>query len=298
MSAPQALRLAGGRLAGLAWGEEGAPPWLALHGWLDNAASFSRLAPLLAERLGVRVVAIDFAGHGQSHHSPGDYAIWDYCDDVLDAADELGLETVTLLAHSMGAGVACLTAAALPERVARLALIDGLGSVTTPAGEAPRQLRRGLLGHRRPPSGGASYADQEEAVAARVKGGATPVDAGTIRPVVARNLGALPDGRLGWRTDPHLVRPSPVRLTPEQVVAFLAGIECPVLLVEGETGILGEKEAARVARNALSGLERRVLPGGHHLHLEPDAVAAVADAIGAWASRDAGRSEKRGEAGE
>lgn len=297
MSAPQPLRLAEGRLAALAWGEEGAPLWLALHGWLDNAASFSRLAPLLVERLGIRVVAIDFSGHGHSAHTPGDYAIWDYCDDVLDAAEALGSPRPTLLAHSMGAGVACLTAAALPERVARLALVDGLASVTTPADETPQQLRRGLLGHRRLPSRGARYADEEEAVMARVKGGATAVDAATIRAVVARNLATLPDGHLGWRSDPRLVRPSPVRLTPEQVVACLAGIECPALLIEGETGILGEKAAARVARNALPGLERRVLPGGHHLHLEPGAVAAVADAIGAWASRDIGQPDRRGGAG-
>ncbi|MDY7115699.1 alpha/beta fold hydrolase [Halomonas sp. SSL-5] len=296
MTSPEPLRLAEGRLAALAWGDPKAPTWLALHGWLDNAASFSRLAPLLVERLGIRVVAIDFAGHGHSAHSPGDYAIWDYCDDVLDATETLGCPRPTLLAHSMGAAVACLTAAALPERVARLALVDGLGSVTTPALEAPRQLRRGLLGHRRPPSRGARYADEEEAVAARVKGGATPVDATTIRPVVARNLATLPDGRLGWRSDPHLVRPSPVRLTPEQVVSCLAAIDCPALLIEGETGILGEKEAARVARAALPGLERRVLPGGHHLHLEPDALAAVVDTIGAWASRDIGQPHRRGEA--
>nr|WP_298250854.1 alpha/beta hydrolase [uncultured Halomonas sp.] len=286
MTSPQALSLAEGRLSGLAWGEAGAPLWLALHGWLDNAASFSRLAPVLARQLGVRVVAIDFAGHGHSRHTPGDYAIWDYADDVLDAADSLGSTRPTLLAHSMGAGVACLLAAALPERVARLALIDGLGSVTTPAAEAPRQLRRGLLGHRRSPSRSARYADEEAAVAARVRGGATPVDAETIRPVVARNLKALEDGSLGWRTDPHLMRPSPVRLTPEQVLACLAEIECPTLLVEGQTGILGEGEPARRARAALAGLERRVLPGGHHLHLEPEAISAVAETIGGWAGGD------------
>ncbi|WP_299236115.1 alpha/beta hydrolase [uncultured Halomonas sp.] len=282
MTSPQILSLAEGRLAGLAWGEPEAPLWLALHGWLDNAASFSRLAPVLASQLGVRIVAIDFAGHGHSWHTPGDYAIWDYCDDVLDAADALGATRPTLLAHSMGAGVACLLAAALPERVARLALIDGLGAVTTAAEEAPRQLRRGLLGHRRSPSRPARYADEEEAVLARVKGGATPVRAEAIRPVVLRNLEESEDGRLGWRTDPRLARPSPVRLTPEQVMACLAEIACPTLLIEGEDGILGETERARSARAALPGLERRVLTGGHHLHLEPEAVSAVAETIASW----------------
>ena len=287
---PVELRLAEGRLAALAWGEEGAPTWLALHGWLDNAASFSRLAPRLVARLGIRVVALDIGGHGHSAHlasashapGPGDYALWDYCHDVLDAADDLGLERLTLLAHSMGAGVACLTAAALPERLARLVLIDGLGALTTEAERAPDQLRRGLLAHRRAASPAPHYPDRETAVAARVAGGATPIDADTAAPLVARNLMALENGRVGLRTDSRLVRPSPVRFCPEQVQACLGAIRCPTLLLEGETGILGERERACAARAALPGLTRRVLPGGHHLHLETAAVDEVAESIGAW----------------
>ncbi|MGJ7458055.1 alpha/beta fold hydrolase [Halomonas sp. MA07-2] len=292
MIGPCELRLADDRLAALAWGEAGAPTWLALHGWLDNAASFSRLAPRLVERMGIRVVALDFAGHGHSAHSPGDYALWDYCHDVLDVADELGLPRLALLAHSMGAGVAGLVAAALPERLSRLVLIDGLGAVTTEAKRAPGQLRRGLLAHRRAASPAPHYPDRETAVAARVAGGATPIDADTAAPLVERNLKALEGGRVGLRTDSRLVRPSPVRFCPEQVLACLGAIRCPALLVEGEAGILGESERAAAARSTLSGLVRRVLPGGHHLHLEADAVAEVAATIAAWSEAIGHSSEE------
>ncbi|SEL92834.1 alpha/beta hydrolase [Halomonas daqiaonensis] len=282
MSGPRSLRLAGGRLAALAWGDDKAPTWLALHGWLDNAASFSRLAPRLVEALGIRVVAIDFAGHGLSRHCHGDYALWDYCHDLLDACDHLDLSQVTLLAHSMGAGVACLMAAALPERVETLVLLDGLGALTSEADEAPAQLRKGLLADRRPSSPAPRYPDSETAVAARVAGGATPIDAETAWPLVLRNLETLPDGHVQLRTDARLLRPSLVRLSPDQVGAMLATIRCPVLLVEGETGILGERARAHQARAAVKRLTRRVLPGGHHLHLEPLAVAMVTDTIVRW----------------
>ncbi|XKE46444.1 alpha/beta hydrolase [Halomonas organivorans] len=277
---PRALTLAGGRLAALAWGEPGAPAWLALHGWLDNAASFSRLAPRLVADLGIRLVALDFAGHGHSRHLPGqgDYAIWDYCHDVLDALDDLDLERAPLLGHSMGAGVACLVAAAFPERVATLTLIDGLGVLTTEADQAAAQLRKGVRAHRRPPSRPPRYPDREAAVAARVAGGATPIDAPTARPMVERNL-IDDDGHVRLRTDPRLLRPSPVRFSPEQALGLLGAIRCPVLCLEAETGILVGRTAAQAARRTIGDLRRRVLPGGHHLHLEPDRADRVAEAI-------------------
>ncbi|MCD6009465.1 MULTISPECIES: alpha/beta fold hydrolase [Halomonadaceae] len=284
MKAAEEISLADGRLAGLAWGEAGAPTWLALHGWLDNAASFSRLAPRLVEALDIRLVAIDFAGHGHSARYPAgvDYAIWDYTHDVLDTLASLGLERATLLGHSMGAGVACLVAAAMPERVERLVLIDGLGTLTTPSEDTAAQLRKGLVAQRRRPSSSPRYADIESAIAARVGGGVTPIDTATAEPLVARNVERDAQGGCRLRTDGRLLRPSLVRFCPEQTLALLGAIQAPTLLIEGEQGILGERSFARRARQALITLERRVLPGGHHLHLEPDAVVAVAAAIGAY----------------
>lgn len=281
MTAVVETMLADGRLAGLSWGREDAPTWLALHGWLDNAASFSRLAPLLVERLGIRIVAIDFAGHGRSrHHPPGvDYAIWDYLHDVLDALDSLGLERAGLLGHSMGAGVSCLLAAAVPERVERLMLIDGLGTLSTPAEETAAQLRQGLLGHRRRTSPAPRYPDLESAIAARVSGGVTPLDAQTAEPLVMRNIEHDARGGCRLRTDGRLLRPSLVRFCPEQALALLAAIKAPALLIEGDRGILGERDYAQRARKAVRQLQRCLLPGGHHLHLEPAAVNAVADTV-------------------
>ncbi|WP_249977105.1 alpha/beta fold hydrolase [Vreelandella olivaria] len=279
--AAQPLSLAQGRLAALSWGRANAPTWLALHGWLDNAASFTRLAPRLATALDIRIVALDFRGHGHSAHIPAgsDYALWDYGHDVLDAMEALGIDQAVLLAHSMGAAVACLIAAALPERVIQLLLLDGLGALNTPADESASQLRKGLIAYRRPLSSPPRYPDMESAVAARVAGGVTPLDSMTATPLVERNTQATADGRVQMRTDSRLLKPSLVRFTPQQVLALLAEVKAPVLLIEGERGILGERDWASRARQAVPHLQRHVLEGGHHLHLEPQAVERVTDVI-------------------
>ena len=104
-------------LAALAWGDPARPPMLALHGWLDNAGSFSAIAPLLARSH--YVVAIDLRGHGRSSHLPPGawYHYVDYFDDLRATLDHFGWPKATLFGHSLGGTLASLFAAAYPERV-------------------------------------------------------------------------------------------------------------------------------------------------------------------------------------
>ncbi|MFU8802269.1 MAG: alpha/beta fold hydrolase, partial [Bradymonadaceae bacterium] len=58
------LDVQGLRLAARAFGPDDGQPILALHGWLDNAATFDKLIPLLGD--GLRIVSLDLPGHGLS----------------------------------------------------------------------------------------------------------------------------------------------------------------------------------------------------------------------------------------
>lgn len=266
------VEIPGLRLAALAWGPPDGEPVLALHGWLDNAASFSRLAPRLDGR---RVVALDFPGHGHSDHRPpgARYHFIDYVADALDAIAALGWERCSILGHSLGGAVASVLAGAVPERVERLVLVEALGPLPAREGEAPGQLARAWQGlravaHKRLPV----YADREAALEARVR--ATGMSRAAARPIIERGLRRVEEG-FTWRTDPRLTVPSLQRLAESQVREYLSAIEAPVLLVAA--GRENEAMDARTLRErvrCVRSLELCTLGGGHHLHLDDPRTAA------------------------
>jgi pimeloyl-ACP methyl ester carboxylesterase len=257
------------------YGPEDGQPVIALHGWLDNANSFARLAPRLP---GLRIVALDFAGHGHSAHRAvgASYLLWDYVADVLQVAEQLGWGRFSLLGHSMGAIVSVMLAAAMPERVARLALIDGLMPYTGEAEQAPAKLGEALRaqlalpGKRKP-----VYEAIDRAVEARMKGvGAVSREAAEL--LAQRGLMPVPGGYT-WRTDSRLTLPSPLRLTRAHALAFAQAVQCPAMLVLAEQGLLHVEPKFAGLVEALP-FDVRRLPGKHHLHLDDEAGAqAVAD---------------------
>ncbi|MDZ4335703.1 MAG: alpha/beta hydrolase [Pseudomonas sp.] len=274
------LRLPHIELAAHLYGPEDGVPVIALHGWLDNAASFSRLAPLLP---GLRIVALDFAGHGHSDHRPpgSSYAIWDYAHDVLQVAEQFGWQRFSLLGHSMGAIVSVLLAAAMPERIERLALIDGLIPYTGEPDTAPQKLgealkaQLALAGKSKP-----VYAEFDRAVEARMRGvGAVSREAAEL--LAQRGLMPVP-GAYTWRTDSRLTLPSPLRLTHAHALAFVRNLQCPAKLVMAQQGMLLAQPSITQLVEGLA-IEVAQLPGGHHLHLDDDAGAGlVADCFKAF----------------
>ena len=118
-------------IRGKYWGPLDGEPTIALHGYLDNANSFDMIAPHLS---GLRIFAMDFAGHGWSdHRREGEqYTGLNDIRDVLAVADHHGWQTFNLLGHSMGAEIGSQIAGFFPDRVTRLLCIDGYCGTNTP----------------------------------------------------------------------------------------------------------------------------------------------------------------------
>ena len=267
------LRLPIGPIQALHWGRGGDTPVLALHGWLDNAASFVPMAPLLA---GIELVAIDLPGHGRSAHLPvGTYYTYETAvHHVLDAADTLGWERFTLLGHSMGAGIASLVAAACPQRIERLVCIEALGGLADDEANSARRMRESI---------GASrslrnkplrvFPDPEPAIRARMA--ANQLGEASARLLVERGIRRVPGG-WEWSSDQRLTVPTFLRQTQAQIEATVAGIECPTAVVFAEPAQSYLPEAVRNRYvECLADGRLHLLPGSHHLHMEqPEAVAA------------------------
>ncbi|MDW9404328.1 alpha/beta fold hydrolase [Pseudomonas soli] len=247
-------------------------PVIALHGWLDNANSFARLAPQLK---GLRIVALDLAGHGYSEHRPvgAGYALADYAHDVLRVAEQLGWERFGLLGHSLGAIISVQLAGALPERVSHLALIDGVIPPTLSEQDAAERLGLALQGQLRLESKRKSvYPTLEEGVEARMKG-MVAVSREAAELLAQRGLMPVPGG-YSWRSDSRLTLPSPTRLNQDQAMAFVKRIACPACLVVAADGML----ARHTELLEQLPFEQVTRPGGHHLHLnDAKGAALVAD---------------------
>ena len=266
-----------GRIAGLRSGNDGGARVLALHGWLDNAASFLPLAEHLDT---VELVALDLPGHGASAHLPAaaDYIATSAARAAFATADALGWERFALLGHSLGGSIASMMAAAQPQRIERLVSIESLGLLVETEDRTAARLREAFAAQ----TGLTAkqlrvFADIDTAVRARMQG-IGKVGEAAARLLVERGIVQV-DGGYTWRSDPRLTLPTLVRMTEAQVRDLLRGIECPTRVIYAAPAQSYFPEPLRSERAALLPRgELIVLPGSHHLHMED--ARAVAAAIG------------------
>ena len=254
------------------WGDDSLPTLVCLHGWLDNSATFHRLAPLLAERY--HLLVVDLPGHGLSQPlaDGAHYYIWQNIETLFELLAVKGLDKVHLLGHSMGGVVASLFAGTFADYVDSLILLDSLGPMTSEPQETPQQLAKGIIDSQRISSPLRVFATVNDALSARKKSSPGMTDE-ALRPIVERNLNAI-DGGYCWRTDARLRHTSKVRLGEDQVAAFLSAITAPVLVVMAKQGIV-PKAWVEGRIQSIKQAELIYLPGHHHFHAEEEPADAI-----------------------
>lgn len=251
-------------LAAKTWGDASKPKILALHGFLDNAASFDQLAPLLANDY--YIVALDLPGHGFSDAlSTENYSFAEIVDIVIQMLDKLAWPQCILLGHSLGATLCTAIASEFPARVLKLISIDAVGPLSTEAAEGESllakttQLILSAKGKTR-----SSYLSLQEIAERRAK--MNGVTSETILPIIKRGVIKKAD-RYVWNFDPNLLSGSLFTYSEKQALDCLRNIRCPVLIIEGEQGLLMDNLMVEHRKSVIKNLQVLTLPGGHHLHL-------------------------------
>lgn len=115
-------------------GPSDGPVLLLLHGLTNDADSWSDVVAGLSRRMpGLRIVAVDLRGHGQSSRpsDPATFSTPSMAQDVIAFMDTLGIERASIAGHSMGSLIAQDIALSHPERVVRLVLISSTADART-----------------------------------------------------------------------------------------------------------------------------------------------------------------------
>jgi pimeloyl-ACP methyl ester carboxylesterase len=225
------------RLHYVDWGNPGAPLLVLLHGGQDHSRSWDWVARALRSEW--HVVAPDLRGHGDSEWSnDGTYNFATYLYDFAQFVRQLSSAPVTIVAHSLGAGIALRYTGLFPEKVRKLVAIEGIGAMpplfaaraTRPVADKWRDWideRRQVSA--RPPR---RYATLDEAIARMRVANASLSEAQIVHlthHAVTRNE----DGSWSWKFDPYVRHPAPVDIDDEDRAALWARIDCPVLLPWG-----------------------------------------------------------------
>lgn len=133
----------GGALAVTEFGPAEAPAVLAIHGVTSSSRAWLALARHLPD---VRLIAPDLRGRGRSRELAASTGLRHHARDLARLVEVLGLGSVPVVAHSMGAFVAVALADSSPNVVASLLLVDGGYPLPRPAGVADDDLAATVLG--------------------------------------------------------------------------------------------------------------------------------------------------------
>jgi esterase len=246
------------------WGGAGSP-LVMLHGLSGHARTWDHTAAALTDRF--HVLALDQRGHGDTEWAP-QYGLRPMDQDLLGFLDALGLPEVTLMGLSMGGLVSFVFAAAHPDRVARMVIMD-IGPEIAPAGSA--NVASSLAAQD-------IFSSEDEAFAHARAANPRPTDA-TLRHRVTHNLRPLPDGTLTFKYDLELRR-NPRALfdhTPMQLWEAWRAVSCPVLLVRGEdSDVLAADTAQRMLAENPNISFASIPDCGHSITLDsPDGLLEV-----------------------
>ena len=268
MAQEREWKIDGLRISGLSWGDSALPVIIALHGWLDNAASFWKLAPLLEN---YQVIAIDLPGHGLSDDRSPDatYQIWDDLPQLVKLIEDVSSLPIVLMGHSRGAIISLFLAAVLSEKVRSMVALDALIPDPQPEGNVTNQLKKFIKERQNLINKKHTYLRNREDVIRRRCSVGLSLDAAEI--LARRSLLHVENKGYFWRFDQRLKGASAVKFSKDDLSDILGNIEIPLMLAIASDGYANGSSELDSICETLTRCEIVRVKGGHHFHMEDSA---------------------------
>jgi pimeloyl-ACP methyl ester carboxylesterase len=261
-------RSQGLRLRYYDWGNPDAPCLLLVHGIQDHARGWDWTARAL--RCNWHVIAPDLRGHGDSDWSgDGAYLSSYYILDIANLVAELGCESLAVVAHSLGGNIMARFTAAFPQRVQKLALIEGLGpsleALTSWSQRGPVRRMRDWIETQQAALSKAPHvlATFEDAVA-RIRKMNPRLSAEQAGHLARHGIRQHADG-YRWKNDPLVPSFAPEDFSADNT-AFWREIGCPTLLLYGADSWTTNPETDGRARHFAAHRTLVIDRAGHWLH--------------------------------
>lgn len=258
----------GRSLSALIWGTE-APDLVLLHGGAQNAHTWDTFAMALGRPL----VAIDLPGHGHSDGPAEDARnLVRNADDVVTAIRSLAPNAKAIVGMSLGGLTATAVAAAAPELVAKMILIDITPGVTSEKAKAIHAFVNGPE----------SFQSFDDLLARTMEFNPTRSES-SLRRGILHNAEQRPDGSWVWRYARHrgaeLLKESPEE--PLDVTVLWDAIEAtamPIMLVRGmaKGSVVDDSDEDELMRRRADAVIERVEDAGHSIQGDkPIELAAI-----------------------
>jgi pimeloyl-ACP methyl ester carboxylesterase len=225
------------------WGNPDKPLAILVHGGRDHCRNWDWVA--LELRRHFHIVAPDLRGHGDSDWAiGGSYAMIDHVLDLHQLTNAIATAPVTLIGHSLGAGVALQTAGVFPQSVKALVAIEGLGPPAAMLRDSPAYERMEnwvgdmrALAQRKP----REYPNLEEALE-RMRVANPHLTPEQARHLTIHGVRRNENGTYSWKFDNYTRAHSPYLFNLKDAMEIWGQIRCPTLLVRGDESWAGDWE--------------------------------------------------------
>ena len=205
-----------------------------VHGISSNSRVWNTIAESLKDKF--NFIGIDLRGRGHSG-APGGYSLKNHVEDIKKVLQQLNIDKVILMGHSLGAYICIMFAAIYPEFVEKIVLFDGGGKLS------PEQSEKVFEGIK--PSLerlGKVYESFDEYIEHMKKAPFLQPWYEPMNEYYRYELEELDNGKVKSRVKPETIIEEIENLKNIDISDYYGRIKCPVYILRATEGMMSDND--------------------------------------------------------